>query len=143
MENHANPQSQPSDSVADETTGKQAKPQPQQDRRAFDALRDAIRKGAEDARTAAEKSIPKVKSAAAGALYWTAYGASFAAVFQWTFAKGITPESLKCGLRAGVKGGMHAAEEWIEKLKRHKENATGATQDQAGPSTNAIQPGLA
>ena len=143
MENHANPQSQPSDSVADETTGTQAKPQPQQDRHAFDALRDAIRKGAEDARTAAEKSIPKVKSAAAGALYWTAYGASFAAVFQWTFAKGITPESLKCGLRDGVKGGMHAAEKWIEKLNHRKENATGATPDQASPSTNAIQPGLA
>jgi hypothetical protein len=143
MENHANPQSQPSDSVADETTDRQAKPQPQQDRHAFDALRDAIRKGAEDARTAAEKSIPKVKSAAASVLYWTAYGASFAAVFQWTFAKGIAPESLKCGLRDGVKGGMDAAEKWIEKLKQRKENANGATQDQAGPSTDAIQPGLA
>jgi hypothetical protein len=46
-------------------------------------------------------------------------------------------------VRDGVKGGMHAAEKWIEKLKQRKENATGATQDQAGPSTDAIQPGLA
>src|SRR5213075_956088 len=132
MENTANPQSEQNngDRVTGEATGEQAQPQPA--RRAFESFRGALRKGAEDARAAAEKSIPKVKSAAAGALYWTAYGASFAAVFQWTFAKGITPESLKCGLRAGVKGGMHAAEEWIEKLKRHKENATGATQDQAG-----------
>src|SRR6266550_3881399 len=127
MENHANPQSQTRDSVAEETTGKQAKPQPQQYRRAFDALRDAIRKGAEDARTAAEKSIPKVKSAAADAVYWTAYGVSFAAVFQWTLAKGLTPECLKSGLRDGVKAVEEAAQRWTDKLRQRKEKATDAT----------------
>ena len=72
MENPSNPQSEHchGDNAADATASAQAKPQPQPERRAFDSLRDAIRKGAEDARTAAEKTIPKVKSAAAGALYW-------------------------------------------------------------------------
>src|SRR6266496_1052836 len=100
MENPANPQSDPSNvnPVTGETPGDQAKPQPQLERRAFESLRDAIRKGAEDARTAAEEAIPKVKSAVAGAAYWTAYGAAFAAVFQWTFAKGLTPEPIKSGL---------------------------------------------
>src|SRR5438128_12208455 len=72
MENPPNPQSEHSngDRTANETAGAQANPQPQPERRVLDALRDGLRKGAEDARTAAEKTIPKVKSAAAGALYW-------------------------------------------------------------------------
>src|SRR6266550_334045 len=143
MENHANPQSQTRDSVAEETTGKQAKPQPQQYRRAFDALRDAIRKGAEDAKTAAEKAIPKVKSAAADAVYWTAYGVSFAAVFQWTLARGLAPECLKSGFRDGVKGGSEAAERWIEKLRQRQEKRTATSPDPAGQSADAGQPGAA
>src|SRR2546422_181580 len=100
MDNTANPQSEhgDSDQVREETASAQAKPQPQPERPVFDALRDAIRRGAEDARTAAGKTVPKVKSAAADAVYWTAYGVSFAVVFQWTFAKGLTPESLKSGV---------------------------------------------
>src|SRR5205814_9209359 len=87
MDNTANPQSEHGDS--DQVTGAmasaQAKRQPQPERPVFDAIRHAMRKGAEDARTAAEKAIPKVKSTAADAVYWTAYGVSFAVVFQWTF----------------------------------------------------------
>jgi len=140
MENTANPQSEQNngDRVTGEATGEQAQPQPA--RRAFESFRGAIRKGAEDARAAAEKTIPKVKSAAAGAVYWTAYGAAFAAVFQWTLAKGLTPESLKSGLRDGVKGGTEAAENWFEKLKQRKEKAS---EQQPGPSTEAPQPGAA
>src|SRR6266516_5910702 len=125
MDNTANPQREHSDGdrVADATAGVQAGPQPQHERRVFDDLRDAIRRGAEDARTAAEKAIPKVKSAAADAVYWTAYGVSFAAVFQWSLAKGLAPECLKSGLRDGVTGGREAAEKWIQKLRQRKEKA--------------------
>src|SRR5438128_10507301 len=145
MENTGNPQSQHNDSdrVADETTSGPAKSQPQHERPVFDAFRDAIRKGAEDARTAAEKAIPKVKSAATDAVYWTAYGVSFAAVFKWTLAKGLTPESLKSGFRDGIKGGTEAAEKWIEKLKQRKAKASEASPEQPGPSTEVVQPGTA
>ena len=141
MENPAPPQSERNDSdcVTDETTGAQGKPQPQPERRVFDALREAIRRGAEDARTAAEKTIPKVKSAAADAVYWTAYGVSFAAVFQWTLAKGLAPESLKSGFRDGVKGAEEAAQRWTDKLRQRKEKATDATPCQARPSGEASQ----
>src|SRR5688572_2025010 len=137
MENPSNPESEHSngDRAADASTSAQARPQPQPERHVFDGLRDAILKGAEDAKSTAEKTIPKVKSAAAETVYWTAYGVSFAAVFQWTFAKGITPESLKSGLRDGVKGGMQAAEKWIEKLKQRKANAASDTPELIGPSS--------
>ena len=133
MENPANPQSQHSDNnhATEETPSAQAKPQPDR------SVLSALRKGAEDARTAAEKAIPKVKSAAADAVYWTTYGVSFAAVFQWTLAKGLAPESLKSGCYDGVKAGREAAEKWIEKLKQRKEKAPAASSDQTGPSTEA------
>src|SRR2546425_2374933 len=107
MDNTGNPQSEHGDSdrVTGETAGTQAKPQPPPETSVFGTFRSGIRRGAEDAKAAAEKAIPKVKSAAAGAVSWTAYGVSFAAVFQWTLAKGLAPESLKSGLRDGVKGG--------------------------------------
>src|SRR5437867_1696271 len=143
MENPTNPQSEHSDgqSAADETTGAQADPHPQSERPVFHSFRDAIRKGAEDARTAAEKTIPKVKSAAAGAVYWTAYGVSFAAVFHWSLAKGLAPECLKSGLRDGVTGGREAAEKWIQKLRQRKEKANDAAGDEAVASAEAVQPG--
>jgi hypothetical protein len=145
MDNTANPQSEHNDGdcMADATPGAQAEPQPQHERRVFDDIRDAIRRGAEDARTAAAKTIPKVKSAAADAVYWTAYGVTFAAVFQWTLAKGLAPESLKSGFRDGVKAAEDAAQRWTDKLRQRKEQATNATRGQAGPSAEAVQPGSA
>ena len=145
MDNTANPECEHSDGdrVAGVTTSAPAEPQPQHERRVFEDFRDAIRKGAEDARTAAEKTIPKVKSAAADAVYWTAYGVSFAAVFQWTLAKGLAPESLKSGFRDGVKAAEEAAQRWTDKLRQRKEQATNATPDQAGRSAEAAQPGAA
>src|SRR5207237_8443625 len=127
------------DSVADETTSAQARPQPQPETSLLGALGAGIRQGAEDAITAAEKTIPKVKSAAADAAYWTAYGVSFAAVFQWTLAKGLAPESLKSGFRDGVKAAEEAAQRWTDKLRHRKEQATNATPAQAGPSAEAVQ----
>ena len=84
-----------------------------------------------------------MKSAAADAVYWTAYGVSFAAVFQWTFAKGLAPESLKSGLRDGVKAAEEAAQKWTDKLRQRKEKATDAAPGQTGPSTESVQPGAA
>ena len=137
MDNTSNPQNERSDSVADETTSAQARPQPQPETSLLGALGAGIRQGAEDAITAAEKTIPKVKSAAEGAVYWTAYGVSFAAVFQWTLAKGLAPESLKSGCRDGVKAARQAAENWTENLKQRKERASAASSDQPRPSTEA------
>ena len=84
-----------------------------------------------------------MKSAAADAVYWTAYGVSFAAVFQWTLAKGLAPESLRSGFRDGVKAAEEAAQKWLDQLRQCKEKATDASPDQAGPSTEAVQPGAA
>ncbi len=142
MDNTANPQSERSD-AKEEPAGAQAKSQPRSEGGLLGALGNAIQKGAEDARSAAENAIPKVKSAAKGAVYWTAYGVSFAAVFQWTLAKGLAPECLKSGLRDGVIGGREAAETWIEKLRQRKENAADPAPGQAGPSAEAVQPGAA
>src|SRR5207237_8727710 len=127
------------DSVADETTSAQARPQPQPETSLLGALGAGIRQGAEDAITAAEKTIPKVKSAAEGAVYWTAYGVSFAAVFQWTLAKGLAPESLKSGVRDGVAGGRKAAEKWINRLRRRKEDAPEAMANPGNPPADAAQ----
>ena len=145
MENPPNPESEQSngDRAADASTIAQAHPQPRLERRVLDALRDALRKGAADARTAAEKAIPKVKSAAAGAGYWTAYGVSFAAVFQWTLAKGLAPESLKSGFRDGVKAAEDAAQRWTDKLRGNIDKASDASPEQSGSSTGAIQTGMA
>src|SRR5207237_9419776 len=125
--------------AAGETSGAPADPHPESEGPVFHSFRDAIRNGAEDARTAAEKTIPKVKSAAAGAVYWTAYGVSFAAVFQWTLAKGLTPESLKSGVRDGVAGGRKAAEKWINRLRRRKEDAPEAMANPGNPPADAAQ----
>jgi len=143
MDNTANQPSEHSDRTTGETASTQGDPQSQPETRVLGALSSGIRQGAEDARIAAENALPKVKSAAAGAVYWTAYGVSFAAVFQRSLAKGLAPESLKSGVRDGVKAAEAAAQKWIEKLSQRKEKATDATPDQAGPSADAVQPGAA
>ena len=145
MDNTPNPQSEHGDSnpLTEETASAQAQPPPQPERPVFDSLRDAIREGAEDARTAAEKAIPKLKAATADAVYWTAYGISFAVVFQWTFAKGLTPESLKSGVRDGFKAAEEAALKWTDKLRQRKEKAADAASGQADQSAGAVQPGAA
>jgi hypothetical protein len=139
MDNTASPQSEHNDGdrAADETTSAPAQPQP--DRSFFGALR----KGAEDARTAADKAIPTVKSTAADAVYWTAYGVSFVTVFHWAMAKGLAPESLKSGLRDGVKAAEEAARKWNEKLRQRKEKPSDPAPEPAGPSSGAVQPGAA
>ena len=147
MENIPNEQDGPGDQdkVREQTTSGQAEPPPltQPERRILDALREAICAGAQDAKTAAEKTIPKVKSTAADAAYWTAYGASYAAVFQWTFAKGFLPESLKSGCRDGVKAAKAAAEAWTEGRRHRRADAAAVPADHEDPSTSTAQPGTA
>jgi len=147
MENTSNEQSGPGDNshVTEPATSAQAEPQPQSqpERRVLDALREAVRTGAKDAKTAAERAVPKVKSAAADAAYWTAYGTSYAAVFPWTLAKGLVPESLKSGGRDGVKAAKAAAGEWTQSLRQRRVEASATPADHTGPSTATAQPGAA
>jgi hypothetical protein len=80
------------------------------DQHGFDAAFSAVRQGAEDAKRAAEKAIPRIKAAASEAAYWTAYGVTFAAIFQWELVKRFTPQPVKSGCQDGVKAGKDAAD---------------------------------
>ncbi len=90
-------------------------------------IRSAMRQAATDAREAADRAVPKVKSAAEDAVYWMAYGVSFAAVFQWHVAKHLAPDCLKAGNRDGVKKGRESAEEWMAKRSQTEEQHSGLT----------------
>jgi len=134
MDNTTNQHSEHADNPPEETAGAQGKPEPESS--VLGALGAGIRRGAEDAKTAAQKAAPKIKSAAADTVYWTAYGVSFAAVFQWTLAKNLVPESLKSGCRDGVRAGREIAEKWIERLKQRKEKTPAAPSDQTGGTSS-------
>ena len=135
MDNTTNHHSEYADNPPEETASSQAKPEPESS--VLSALGAAIRRGAEDAKNATQEAAPKIKSAATDTAYWTAYGVSFAAVFQWTLAKNLIPECLKSGCHDGVKAGREAAEKWIEKLKQRKQKTPVASSDQTGPSSEA------
>jgi hypothetical protein len=125
-------------------SGDQARTQQEPGKCILDSLTSAMRKGAEDARKAAEEAIPKVKAAASDAAYWMAYGVSFAAVFQWTVAKSFTPECVKSGYRDGVKAGREAAEKWVDTVKHPKPETTAtASPPQTGPPAECAQPRVA
>jgi hypothetical protein len=145
MENTSNQQNEPNtnDRPADEAAGGPAASEQETRQRPFDAFFSAMRDGAEDARKAAAQAIPKIKSAAANALYWSTYGVSYAAVFQWTVAKHFTPESVKTGARDGVKAGREAAEQWIEKLRNRKDAKSTGSPAESAPTGEAVQPGIA
>ena len=134
MDNTTNQHSEHADNPPEETAGAQGKPEPESS--VLGALGAGMRRGAEDAKNAAQKAAPKVRSAAADTVYWTAYGVSFSAVFQWTLAKDLVPDSLKSGCRDGVNAGREAAEKWIEKLRQRKEKAPAAPSDQTGGTSS-------
>jgi hypothetical protein len=67
--------------------------------------------------------MPRIKAAVAEADYWAAYGLAFAAVFPWTVARNITPDTVKAGCRDGTKAGKEAAEKWMDTLTREKRPA--------------------
>jgi hypothetical protein len=103
--------------------------------RPIDTIINAMRTGAEDARRAAEEAIPKLKYAASRASYWAAYGASFAAAFEWTLAS--------VGGREGIRAGKEAAQRWLERVKRGgKAESSGAVPPLIGPAREENQPGV-
>jgi hypothetical protein len=111
-------------------------------RRFFEDLSTAVRRGAEDARRAAEEAIPKVKTAAADAAYWTAYGVSFAAVFEWTVLKQITPDCVKTGCNDGVRAGREAAQNWFNRMRQPK-SQPATPPPSSGPAGESAKPGVA
>ncbi len=119
--------STPPNRPADESASSGETDQPQSAKPPFGTIRSAMRQAAADAREAADRAVPKVKSAAEDAVYWMAYGVSFAAVFQWQVAKHLAPQCLKAGNRDGVKKGKESAEEWMEKRRQTDEQPSGVT----------------
>jgi len=104
----------------------------------FESVRRAAKEGAQEARAAAEKALPKVKAALSDATYWAAYGVSFATVFSYTVVTELAPECLKAGGRDGAQAGRRAAEEFASNRKQ-KPTGTGATSslDPAGPAVQS------
>ena len=148
MENTTNQQHEPNEPhgpnrPAEESAGPQAKSQTEAPKGGFDSIFCAMREAADDAKSAAGKAIPKVKSAASDAAYWITYGASFAAVFQWTVAKNLAPQSLKKGYRDGAKAGRESAEAWIEKRKQRSETSSAASTIHPDECPEQAQPGAA
>ena len=106
-------------------------------------LCSAINEGAQRAKAAAEKAIPKVKAAVSDATYWLGYGVSFATVFSYTVVKELAPEVLKAGCRDGAQAGRKTAEDLASKSKA-KPDAPGVTPSPGtDPSSPATQPGVA
>jgi hypothetical protein len=109
----------------------------------FEPLSTAVNEGAHRARAAAEKAIPKVKTAVLDATYWLGYGVSFAAVFSYTIVKELTPEVLKTGCRDGAATGQKLAEELASKFKAQPDDHCVVPPPGTDPSGPAAQPDVA
>ena len=94
----------------------------------LNSLCEAVNEGSRRAKAAAEKAIPKVKSAVSDATYWLGYGVSFATVFSYTVIKGLAPEALKRGCHDGAQAGQSAAEDLASQFS--------AQPDAHGPSSS-------
>jgi hypothetical protein len=116
MENHTNESNGLGGQQPPEQTSTRARP--------FEAIGSALRRGAEDARPAAEGALPRLKSVLNSAVYWTAYGLSYGAIFQWTLAK--------AGSLEGVRKGRSTAEQCLERLKAAR-NAKNANRTASTP----------
>jgi hypothetical protein len=92
----------------------------------LEPLCSAFHEGAQQARAAAEKAVPKVKAVLSGVTYWLGYGASFAGVFSYTLARELAPEAFKTGCRAGAHSGQTTAEALATKF-RHRDGTTTQT----------------
>lgn len=84
----------------------------------FEPIRTSLSKGAQEARSAAERAVPKVKQAAADTAYWLGYGASFAATFCFIVAKELTPKVVAQGCREGAQAGRSSGERFAASLQR-------------------------
>lgn len=93
------------------------------------------RDGASEARRRAGEALPGIKAAASKAAYWTAYGISYAATYQWTL--------LQAGAREGVKAGRSAAEQWMEKMRQARTGDESRSMPQLTPSAGGCEPGMA
>lgn len=115
--------------------GTQSAQSPNTSNRALDSVMTAVRTGADDARKAAEEAIPKIKSAAWKATYWTAYSVSFAAAFQWAL--------VRAGGSEGLKAGREAAEGWFERIRQRNAAQSASYPALIGPATPDSQTGAA
>jgi hypothetical protein len=139
MNDTSNPNSSPPQPENPPRANGNAGPQPGHS--VLESLCSAVNEGAQQAKAAAEKAIPKIKAAASEATYWMGFGASFATVFSYTVARELAPQVLKAGVRDGAQAGAKSGEEWASKVGR-KRNAAEAPSGSA-PSDPATQPGLA
>jgi hypothetical protein len=98
-------------------------------------MRSAINEGAQQARVAAEKAIPKIKAAVSDATCSLGYGVSFAAVFSYTLATELAPEVLKTGSRDGAAAGKKAASDFATRCKSEKTQSGGASSPAAEPGS--------
>ena len=108
----------------------------------LNSLCEAVNEGSRRAKAAAEKAIPKVKSAVSDATYWLGYGVSFATVFSYTVIKELAPEVLKRGWCDGAQAGQRAAEDLASEFGAQPQ-AHGPSSS-PGPETSgqATQPGI-
>ena len=109
----------------------------------LDPFLTAVNEGAQRAKAAAEKAIPKVRAAVCGATYWLGYGVSFATVFSYTVVKELAPEPLKAGCRAGAAAGQEKAATLAAKLSGQGTNPSTNPSPGPEPSGPATQAGAA
>jgi hypothetical protein len=69
----------------------------------------SVRRGAADARVAAENTIPYVRSAVGTGVYWLCYGLSFGAVYTAELAMQVVPDDSP--IRRGFEDGARDAHE--------------------------------
>lgn len=94
-------------------------------------VEDAFRSGAEDAKKAFEKAIPKAKDDISKGVHDVAYAVSYAAIFGTELLKEFTPDNILDGLREGSNAGRRAAEEIVRerKEKAEREQRAGESDD--------------
>lgn len=132
------PEGQPQANVPPFTNGQSAS-----DPGAFESMYSALSKGAQQARSAAEKAVPKVKAAASDAAYWVGFGVSFATVFSCILIKELIPAVVITGCQDGARAGKAKAEDFTTSLKqRHTESGAPPVINPA-PASPEAQTGLA
>lgn len=143
MNNTPDPiQSQPPGATRPEASANPP-PSSQPGRCRLEPLCSAVNEGAHRARAAAEKAVPKVKTAVVVATYWLGYGVSYAAVFSYTIVKELAPPVLKAGCRDGASRGRKFAENLASETKAQPETPPVLQPPDTGPSGPTIQPGAA
>ena len=126
---NSEPENDPSVSETDTTSTDTAMPDSaesaeskESSREAFDDLvrsaKDAFKTGSRDAKSAAERAIPKMREGLGKGLHDLAYGLAYGLAFGATLAKEITPENLRDGFSSGSSAGTEGAESFMEKRRQ-------------------------